>query len=187
MLLLPGVHGNSDLGPHHTCPARVRQYAKPYVTGVLAGWTMTGRSASKLLPTHLYDGTHCSQAYKRPRYWAVALPKVLPSAPCVHSVCASMPKPLHHPQLDASACHRIEDRVSSGSCTYRRVCMLCQQPHKARDCPRTPESFIYKQPRWLPQQPTATPAAPGAPAHDYPASLSMWQGVYQTSNLLSSR
>ena len=52
--------------------------------------------------------------------------------------------------------------VFPGSCTYRHVCMTCQQMHKARDCPRTPESSIYKQPRRLPQQPPATPAAPSA-------------------------
>ena len=57
-----------------------------------------------------------------------------------------------------------------GNCTYRHVCITCQQMHKARDCPRIPETSIYKQPRALPQPPqSAKPATPTARLQQYVA------------------
>ena len=52
--------------------------------------------------------------------------------------------------------------IFPGICTYRHVCINCQLAHKARDCPRTPESSIYKQPRGPQQPPPARQATPSA-------------------------
>ena len=40
--------------------------------------------------------------------------------------------------------------VFPSSCTYRHVCATCLQQHKAKDCPRTPDSSIYKRPSQRP-------------------------------------
>ena len=37
--------------------------------------------------------------------------------------------------------------VYPGSCSFRHVCATCQLLHKARDCPKTPETSMYKQKR----------------------------------------
>ena len=34
-----------------------------------------------------------------------------------------------------------------GNCTFRHACATCQGPHKARDCPKTPDNSMYKQRR----------------------------------------
>lgn len=44
-----------------------------------------------------------------------------------------------------------------GYCTYRHVCATCQLTHKARDCPRTPNTSSFKQARG-PLQHSATQA-----------------------------
>ena len=45
--------------------------------------------------------------------------------------------------------------IFPSSCSYRHVCANCQLQHKAKDCPRTPESSIYKRPN---QRPPANPS-----------------------------
>ena len=35
--------------------------------------------------------------------------------------------------------------ILPGNCGYRHVCITCQQQHKARDCPTTPDTSFYKQ------------------------------------------
>ena len=35
--------------------------------------------------------------------------------------------------------------ILPGNCGYRHVCISCQQQHKARDCPTTPDTSFYKQ------------------------------------------
>ena len=49
-----------------------------------------------------------------------------------------------------------------GTCFYRHVCATCQLPHKAKDCPRTHENSVFKQPQQQrgPSYPSATPQAP---------------------------
>ena len=42
--------------------------------------------------------------------------------------------------------------IFPGNCTYRHVCATCQFPHKARDCPRTPDNSTYRPPRGPSQQ-----------------------------------
>ena len=37
--------------------------------------------------------------------------------------------------------------IFPGNCAYRHVCATCYLPHKAKDCPQTPDSSIYKQHR----------------------------------------
>ena len=37
--------------------------------------------------------------------------------------------------------------ILPGSCSFRHVCAICQLPHKAQDCPRTPDTAVYKQRR----------------------------------------
>ena len=34
-----------------------------------------------------------------------------------------------------------------GRCSYRHVCVTCQQDHQAKDCAQTPEGSLYKQRR----------------------------------------
>ena len=40
--------------------------------------------------------------------------------------------------------------IFPSSCSYRHICATCQLQHKAKDCPRTPESSIYKRPNQRP-------------------------------------
>ena len=35
--------------------------------------------------------------------------------------------------------------VFPNTCTYKHVCVTCQLPHRAKDCPRTPEDSFYKR------------------------------------------
>ena len=32
-----------------------------------------------------------------------------------------------------------------GQCSYRHICAICQASHRAKDCPRAPDSSVYKQ------------------------------------------
>ena len=37
--------------------------------------------------------------------------------------------------------------VFPGNCTYNHVCITCRLPHRARDCPKTPDDSFYKRQR----------------------------------------
>ena len=41
--------------------------------------------------------------------------------------------------------------IFPGKCAYRHVCATCQQAHKAKDCPRTPEAAPQKPTGGMPQ------------------------------------
>ena len=44
--------------------------------------------------------------------------------------------------------------ILPGNCAYRHICATCHLPHKAKDCPRTPDTSYFKQAR--PTLPTAS-------------------------------
>ena len=45
--------------------------------------------------------------------------------------------------------------IFPASCSYRHICATCQLQHKAKDCPHTPDSSIYKCPN---QRPPVNPS-----------------------------
>ena len=49
--------------------------------------------------------------------------------------------------------------VFPGKCTFRHACAICQLPHRARDCPQTPDSSVYKQ-----RRPNAPPQSSSGPS-----------------------
>ena len=48
--------------------------------------------------------------------------------------------------------------ILPGNCAYRHICATCHFPHKAKDCPRTPDTSYFKQQRGPPFQQQALPS-----------------------------
>ena len=82
------------------------------------------------------------------------------SSPVV--VCTSQPPPTRRrPETALRICisWNMGVCVFQGRCTYRHVCATCQLPphHRAKDCPRTPDSSSYRR------RPGASRMGPSAP------------------------
>ena len=50
--------------------------------------------------------------------------------------------------------------IFPGQCSYRHVCATCQLPHKAKDCPQTPDGSAYKLRQGAPRPRNSTTALP---------------------------
>ena len=129
---------------------------RPSAMVATGGWIMTGHFGGNWQLTHHADGTIWSLDSKRPRCMVRRLhnPHFVHSADHTRPQCALTylyPQPLRPPPQQRQAGTRINQGaeicrswnkgtcIIPGRCWYRHICLRCQLPHRARDCPKTLE------------------------------------------------